>query len=105
MLFYVGSLDLICWPDLRSQNFHKMCGSNTIRAMPKTVALRPAIFSLSTKNLSWPYGICCPKDICCEKGRMGEAGSDLTSDLDFGNIYSMRCLVIALAYRRSPSFL
>ena len=45
------------------------------------------------------------KNKCCEKGRMGEAGSDLPSDLDYGNTYPTRCLVIALSYRRSPSSL
>ena len=35
----------------------------------------------------------------------GAAGPDLPSAFDCGNTYSTRCLVIALAYRHSSSFL
>ena len=65
-----------------------------LRAISKTLALRPALFPLSEKKQSLPYGICCPKNICCEKGRMGEAGSDPPrSDLDYGNRYHTRCRI------------
>ena len=50
------------WPELTwPQNFpKKIFWTNALRAIPKTGAMLPALFPLSAKNLSWPYGICCP---------------------------------------------
>ena len=44
--------DLVTWPWVTwVRNFHKVCGKDVWTAVPKTVALRAAVFQLSAKNL------------------------------------------------------
>ena len=44
--------DLVTWPWVTwVRNFHKVCGKGVWTAVPKTAALRAAVFQLSSKNL------------------------------------------------------
>ena len=90
-------LDLNWWPDLSWPGLkkYKMLSKNLLRAIPKTAALCPPFFRYHQRTWVGPTEFVVKnmtiieerEIIICEKGKMGEVGSDLPSTHDYGNTY------------------